>query len=103
MEVIFRAIDGKEYRNQDECVKHEQAIMRYKMWDEFGRTDDLDCAKVVHIPTAYAAERFVAECGDCGIAKDGIEGAGVYMWDWKACKWSILDNNIIQAIQNFIG
>ena len=103
MEVIFRAIDGKEYRNQEECVRHEQAIMNYRMWDEFGRTDDFDGAKVIHIPTDYAAERFVADCKDCGIVEDGIEGEGVYMWDRKACEWSALDNDIIQAIQNFIG
>ena len=103
MEVIFRAIDGKEYRNQEECVRHEQAIMNYRMWDEFGRTDDFDGAKVVHIPTDYAAERFVADCKDCGIVEDGIEGEGVYMWDRKACEWSALDSDIIQAIKNFIG
>lgn len=103
MKIIFRAFDGEEFCNQEECEKHEELLTRYKMWDQFGRTDVFDLAKLVHIPSDYAVERFRADCRECGIIEDGIEGSDVYIWDKKAFAWSILDNGTIKAIEHFLG
>lgn len=103
MEIIFRAIDGKEYSTQQACARHEQALMNYEMWNAFGETDNLLTAKVIHIPTNHAAERFVADCKDWDVVKDGIEGKGIYIWNRKTFEWLALDNDTVQAIQHFIG
>ena len=103
MEIIFRAFDGKEYHNQEECEAHEKNLMQYKMWDECGPIHEINLARVVYLPTPYAVSRFIKDCCLSGIVDEGIEEKGVYIWDKRSYEWMLLNTTIIQAMQHFLG
>ena len=49
MEIIFRAHDGKEFDNAHDCVTYESAHPIYRMWNDYGETEDFDTALLVDI------------------------------------------------------
>jgi hypothetical protein len=101
MQMIFRAFDGKEFDNAQDCFDYESKP-GYQMWDEFGKTDDFDSAMIVNITTKpYATEEFCAACRDSDITSEGIDGVGLYVWAPKEFQWVRLDERAAKAAYHF--
>lgn len=65
MEIIYRAFDGKEFCNPEECIKHENGETDFVMFDKYGKpvTDINDCHLVfVRNCTDEVEEKFEDFC-----------------------------------------
>lgn len=51
MEIIYKSFDNKEFKDKDECLRHERSLMQgVKMWDGDGRqTKDVTTALVIMV------------------------------------------------------
>lgn len=85
MDIIYRALDGKEFTDEKECLRYEQnAFLSYAMFDRDGdETDDPAIAIVVYLPTMQAATRFLFVCDRASISAKGISPSttGLFVWD----------------------
>ena len=101
MEMIFRAYDGKEFNNAQDCFDYESKP-GYQMWDENGRTEDFDSAQIVKITTKpCAVDEFINDCVDNNITSEGILGAGLYVWAYEEFQWALVDERVLKAVYHF--
>jgi hypothetical protein len=100
MKIIFRAHDGKEFDNAQDCVTYEKAHPIYRMWDECGETKDLDAALLVD--TQGNVDLFIKDCLEADVLVDGICGNGLYIWSRDHYEWVRLDTDVQNAILKYI-
>lgn len=107
MQIIYRTIDGENFKDAYEAEKHEAAIRtQVQMWDwNNDRTDDTSCARLIHLIGEGAAAIFKAMVNenseDIGIdvgATIDDDDTGWFYWDEFAEKYRYLDKEIIDAI-----
>ena len=100
MEIIFRAHDGREFDNAQDCVTYEKAHPVYKMWSAYGETEDFNTALLVDIQGDD--EVFIKDCHEADVTSEGICGNGVYIWSPKLCGWVLLVKDVQNAILKYI-
>lgn len=98
MEIIYRAIDGKEFDNEADCVYHEQTLGEYHMWDRMGRyvedKNHTDKAFVLYLPKSLSARVFLEAakaCGDTGVNSLDADCRGLYLWDECSEEYRYID------------
>ena len=93
MEIIYRAVDGKEFDNEADCAYHESCLnSKLVMMNGKGeRIDDTDEAIFVGIADDFAVSRFLAIAGNRGDGNtQGIDDPGLYMWDYDATAYRLI-------------
>lgn len=100
MEIIFRAHDGREFNNAQECVTYENAHPVYRMWNDLGETKDFDTALLIDIQGNE--DLFLKDCREADITTDGIGGKGLYIWSREYFQWVLLEKDMQNAIFNYI-
>ena len=100
MEIIFRARDGREFDNAQDCMTYEKAHPVYRMWNNYGETEDFNAALLVDIQGDDSF--FIKACNEAGVIADGICGKGLYIWSHEYFEWVLLDKNVQKAISEYI-
>lgn len=100
MEIIFRAHDGKEFDNAQDCVTYENTHPIYRMWNDLGETKDFNTAMVVDIQGDE--DSFIKDCHEADITTEGICGKGLYIWSHEHFEWILLDEYVQNAILKYI-
>lgn len=104
MEIIYRSIDGVLFKSAEECVEHEQNHLLFKMWDERGRTNEVEGAMVLWVSTTIGAmdifKRYSEE-HDC--TTEGLEDYkhGLFFWDSDHFKWRYLEDRLALSFAKF--
>lgn len=100
MEIIYRAKDGKEFTNENDCLTHENRIDGVKMWRRGARTNETSKAFIVYLRDEEANLAFFEMAraqGDEDIA--GIvegEDHGLFMWDdWESTYRYIAEDELL--------
>lgn len=101
MEIIFRAHDGREFDNAQDCVTYENAHPIYRMWGIYGETEDIGNALLVDIQGDE--ESFINDCHEADVTAEGICGKGLYIWSAEFFEWVLLDRDVQNAILKYIG
>lgn len=99
MEIIFRAHDGTEFDNAQDCVTYENAHPIYKMWNEHGETEDFDGALLVDIQGDESF--FIVDCHEADVTTEGICDKGLYIWSHERFEWVLLDKDVQIAIYEY--
>jgi hypothetical protein len=100
MEIIFRAHDGREFDNAQDCVTYENAHPVYRMWSDYGETEDFSTALVVDIQGDE--DFFIKGCHEANVTAGGICGKGLYVWSQEHFEWILLDECVQKAISEYI-
>lgn len=100
MEVIFRAQDGREFDNMRDCMTYEKAHPTYKMWNDYGETEDFHTALLVDIQGDE--DFFIKSCHEADVTTKGICGNGLYIWSNEPFGWILLDEDVQNAILKYI-
>lgn len=100
MEIIFRAHDGREFDNAQDCVAYENTHPIYKMWNDYGGTEDIHTALLVDIQGDE--ESFINDCREADVTAEGISDKGLYIWSDEHFEWILLDGNVQNAILAYI-
>ena len=100
MEIIFRAHDGREFDNAQDCVTYENAHPIYRMWNIYGETEDFNTALLVEIQGDD--DVFINDCHEHDITAEGINGRGLYIWSHEMFVWIMLDEDVQNTILKYI-
>lgn len=108
----YVAEDGKQFEDEQECIKYEASLHHVKMWKRKNddsvlgftlgeRTNDLEAAYFIKV--GVDDKEYLSDLSDwTGVSIDGIEFTGglpVFMWDDRAERWRrLLD--IIEYYEN---
>ncbi len=109
----YIAEDGKQFENEQACIKYEASLHHVKMWKRENddsalgfklgeRTDDLEEAYFIRV--GVDDEEYLNELSDwTGVSIDGIDftGLGVFMWDDRAERWRRI-LNIIEYYEDMV-
>lgn len=102
MDIIYRALDGKEFTDEKECLEYEQnALLSYTLFERNGyETDDPAQAIVVYLPTMHAATRFLFECDRLSISSNGISPTttGLFVWDQFSHHYCPISHDAARAL-----
>jgi hypothetical protein len=104
MEILYRSFDGVVFKSAEECVEHEQKHLLFKMWNEEGRTNNVDGALVVWISSTIGAiDRFKQYCADYDCTTEGLEYVdhGLVYWDSEAFEWRQIESGVVQAFMEY--
>jgi hypothetical protein len=99
MEIIFRAHDGREFGNAQDCVAYESTHPIYRMWADYGETEDFSSALVVDIQGDESL--FIKDCHEADVTTEGICGKGLYIWSHDYFEWILLDKDVQKAILEY--
>ena len=109
MELIYRTIDGKDFKVKSEALKHEATIKTgLKMWDAEGRrTDDVSNALVLSVANEDCMALFHEMCKEYsekngshidwtgGLEKDLH---GHFIWNSGSEQYDWLDDDLLRGI-----
>lgn len=104
MEIIFKSIDGVEFKTAQECIEHENKFCRFKMWSQNGLVTDPNDAMLVEFEVASyeAKEAFIELCRNNDVTTEGIEETTEYdwyMWCGEHYEWVPIGKEVIEAFK----
>ena len=103
MELIYRAWDGTEFREKNDCEKYECNNPCILMWDYNGRVLDSDNALIIVLKYYDDAEKFIELCEKQGTSSDGIteDCHGLYVWDDIEERYFYVSDRIGEALKRY--
>ena len=100
MEIIYRAKDGKEFTNKEDCLTYENGIDGVRMWCRNGRTNETGKAFILYLKDEQANLAFFEMARNQG--DDDISGIvegedyGLFMWnEWEGTYCYIANDDLI--------
>ena len=106
MELIYRAWDGTEFRERSACERYEYNTPCIPMWNDNGKTKNVDEALVVFLRDDKATQHFVRMCENEGSPYTGIEfdkyraDTGVFVWNYNTEQYDQIDCEVEQALRH---
>ena len=109
MELIYRAWDGTEFRERSACEKYEYNTPCIPMWNQNGKTKNVEEALIVYLRDAKETKRFVELCKINKSLCDGIDyheydenatGTGLFIWDYNTEQYYQMEDEIEQALRH---
>ena len=108
MEIIYRAFDGKEFKNVTECAAYEEKMHKLKMWFKDGKTTSVDSAYVVKLDKEEDTRIFIERCDKEGSDHTGIEfdeytaDTGLFVWDTNTCQYFEIDESVLDSLIHYL-
>ena len=106
--IQFRTPDGVVHETLAEALEHTPVYRpEYKLWaanklEGIFETDDIEQAGFVYCPNARSADDFVNDCLSEGNTVDGIDGEGLYVWNWNNGGWVLMPEGTISLFENLV-
>lgn len=104
MEIIYRTLDGKEFKDQTEAQKHENSLFGgVKMWNRRGQlVDETNNAIVLYLANEAANSAFFAladQQGDNNIrGLEPGEDYGLFYWDEYSDEYRWMDDELFAVL-----
>ena len=108
MEIIYRAVDGREFNNAYECVEHEKKHCMFLMYDRNGRVNNPNDSNIVFFKDddlVSAKDNFIKVCENYDVTTEGIERYSnytLYLWSTEAMQWVPIESDDLGAIREFV-
>lgn len=107
--IQYRTPDGVVYDTLAEALEHAPVYRpEYKMWvanklDGVFETEDIEQAEFIYCPNKRAVDDFISDCQSEGNTTEGIDGEGLYVWNWNNCAWVLMPEGTISLFENFLS
>lgn len=104
MKIIYRANDGKEFQNKEECVNYERTMLSdgFVMYGTDGKTEDFEKCWVINIKKD---NQNIFKCLEnlCRLEGCSSEGfaIGLNIYDIITEQWINLDDDILLALEQY--
>ena len=108
MEIIYRAVDGREFRSAYECVEHEKSHCMFLMYDRNGRVNNPNDSNIVFFKDddlVSAKDNFIKVCENYDVTTEGIERYSnytLYLWSGEVMQWVPIKSDDLGAIREFV-
>lgn len=109
MEIIYRAWDGTEFRERSACERYEHNTPCIPMWNQDGKTKDINQAFVVYLRDEEDTKHFVKMCENNDSPHTGIDyeedyiDVGVFVWNYNTEQYDQLDGDVAQALRHYFN
>lgn len=104
MKIIYRAYDGKEFQNKEECINYERIVLSddFVMYGTDGKTEDFDECWVIDIKKDNQTifDHLENLCILNGCRYEGLS-VGLNLYDIIREEWINLDDCISSALEQY--
>jgi hypothetical protein len=103
MEIIYRALDGKEFDNEADCCHHEHEINEglIMLNRNAERVQDTTQAVIVYLRDEDATKAFHAlakRCDDDMVSSIDISDTGLFYWAEGYDEYHYVDDDILKGL-----
>lgn len=108
MEIIYRAVDGREFNNAYDCVEHEKKHYMFLMYDRNGRVNNPNDANIVFFKDddlLSAKNNFIEVCANYDVTTEGIDrysNCTLYLWSTEVMQWVHIESDDLDALCEFV-